>query len=86
MKEVFIITRTCYGEDYDDPETDIEVFETLDGAKKRFGEIIDEEEEYTDQDVGDEVSEESEDRWYLDFTDCENDYRVVMTLRKYAIK
>jgi len=85
METVFVITRTCYGEDYPEPETDIEIFGTLEKAKERFEELITEEEDYTDQDVGDEVIE-SEDGWELDFTDCDNDYRVVMTLREREVK
>lgn len=85
METVFVITRTCYGEDYPDPETDIEIFGTLEKAKERFEAILDEEENHITQDVGDEVIE-SEDGWYLDFTDPDDDYRVVMTLKEREVK
>lgn len=85
MEKVFVITRTCYGEDYPNPETDIEIFGTLEKAKERFEELITEEEDYTDQDVGDEVIE-SEDSWDLDFTGPDDDYRVVMSLKEREVK
>lgn len=75
---VYIVDRTCYGEDYELPTADIKVFITKEKAEEYFNTLIEEETAYMGLDDN-ELFDELENN-YLDHIDTDNDYRVVIKL------